>query len=206
MDNPKIVMNIIHVNLGSEIIFLGGRMKKLIVVSMIVGMIGAGCAHKAVVQSETPVQKPATVVESKPVAARTAGQVVPPENINEKGLAEMERLKKEIQAKLKDIHFNFDKYDLEADAKPILNDLANVFMKHPKLKVIIEGNCDERGTKEYNLALGDKRANAAKQYLISAGIPSARIDTISYGKEKPLCTQSTEECWTKNRRDHFVLN
>ena len=70
----------------------------------------------------------------------------------------------------------------------------------------IEGNCDERGAKEYNLALGDKRASAAKQYLSAAGIPAARIDTISYGKEKPLCTESTEECWTKNRRDHFVLN
>ena len=118
----------------------------------------------------------------------------------------MQRLKKELQAKLKDIHFNFDKSDLESSAKPVLNDLANILTKHPKLKVIVEGNCDERGTSEYNMALADKRASVAKQYLISAGIPSARIDTVSYGKEKPLCTQSTEECWTKNRRDHFVLN
>jgi peptidoglycan-associated lipoprotein len=182
-------------------------MKKLIVISMIVGIIGTGCAHKAVVQSETPVQKTTPkVVESKPVVAPTTGQMVPQKNLNEKELAEMQRLKKELQAKMKDIHFNFDKYDLEADAKPVLNDLANILMKHPKLKVIIEGNCDERGTKEYNMALADKRASVAKQYLISAGIPSALIDTVSYGKEKPICTQSTEECWSKNRRDHFVLN
>ncbi len=76
---------------------------------------------------------------------------------------------------------------------------------NPKTKVVVEGNCDERGTSEYNLALGDRRANAAKSYLVSLGIPSRRIKTISYGKEKPLCTESTEECWSKNRRDHFVL-
>jgi peptidoglycan-associated lipoprotein len=206
MDNPKIVMNIIHVNLWKRIYVLGGPMKKLIVVSMIVGMIGAGCAQKAVVQGEAPVQKPAAVVEGKTVAAPTTTQAAQPGNINETELAEMQRLKKELQENMKDIHFNFDKYDLESDAKPALSDLAKILMKHPKLKVIIEGNCDERGTMEYNLALGDKRANAAKQYMISAGISSSRIETISYGKEKPICTQSTEECWTKNRRDHFVLN
>jgi len=181
-------------------------MKKLIVVSMIVGIIGFGCSQKAVVQSEAPLQKPVpTVVESKPVVVQKTELVAPQENINEKDL-EMQRLKKELQAKLKDIHFNFDKSDLESSAKPVLNDLANILTKHPKLKVIVEGNCDERGTSEYNMALADKRASVAKKYLISAGIPSARIDTVSYGKEKPLCTQSTEECWTKNRRDHFVLN
>ena len=181
-------------------------MKKLIVVSMIVGIIGLGCSQKAVVQSESPLQKQAsTVVESKPVVVQKTEQVAPQENINEKDL-EMQRLKKELQAKLKDIHFNFDKSDLESSAKPVLNDLVNILTKHPKLKVIVEGNCDDRGTREYNMALADKRASVAKQYLISAGIPSARVDTVSYGKEKPLCTQSTEECWTKNRRDHFVLN
>jgi len=191
---------------GIEFVFLGGPMKKLIVVSMIVGIIGFGCSQKAVVQSEAPLQKPVpTVVESKPVVVQKTELVAPQENINEKDL-EMQRLKKELQAKLKDIHFNFDKSDLESSAKPVLNDLANILTKHPKLKVIVEGNCDERGTREYNMALADKRASVAKQYLISAGLPSARIDTVSYGKEKPLCTQSTEECWTKNRRDHFVLN
>lgn len=180
-------------------------MKKFILISMVVGALAFGCSQKAVVQSEAPLQKPATtVVESKPVVQRPA-QVAPQDNLSEKDL-EMQRLKKELQAKLKDIHFNFDKSDLEGNAKPVLNDLANILTKHQKLKVIIEGNCDDRGTREYNMALADKRASAAKQYLISAGIPSARIDTISYGKEKPICTQSTEECWTKNRRDHFVLD
>jgi peptidoglycan-associated lipoprotein len=196
-------MNIIHGMTGSSFILSGDTMKKLILASLIVGIIGFGCSQKAVVQSEAPMQKTApTVVESKPVVVTQPAQMGPQENINEKELAEI----KKLQARLKDIHFNFDKADLEATAKTALNDLADILTKHQKLKVIIEGNCDDRGTREYNLALGDKRANAAKQYLISAGIPSARIDTISYGKEKPLCTESTEECRTKNRRDHFVLN
>ena len=179
-------------------------MKKLVLVLMIVGLFGFGCSQKAVVQSEAPMQKAGpTVVESKPIIVQ---KTAPQENVNEKELGELQRLKKELQAKLKDIHFNFDKAELESSAKPALNDLANILTKHQKLKVIVEGNCDERGTREYNLALGDKRANAAKQYLISAGIPSARIDTVSYGKEKPLCTENAEECWAKNRRDHFVLN
>ena len=179
-------------------------MKKLILVSMIVGtIIAAGCAQKAVVQNEAPAQKPApTAAEKRPVVAPSTGQVVPQENIQERELAERQRM----QASLTDIHFNFDKYDLQPDAKPVLNNLSNILMNHPLLKVIIEGNCDERGTGEYNMALGDKRASAAKQYLISRGISTARVNTVSYGKEKPVCTESNEECWTKNRRDHFVLN
>ena len=183
-------------------------MKKLILVSMIVGtIITAGCAQKAVVQNEAPAQKPApTAVEKRPVVAPSTGQVVPQDNMREKELANMQRMQQELQAKLRDIHFNFDKYDLEAQAKTVLNDLADILAKHPNLRVTVEGNCDERGTGEYNMALGDKRASAAKQYLISRGISSARVNTVSYGKEKPVCTESTDECWTKNRRDHFVLN
>ncbi|HMK59946.1 MAG TPA: peptidoglycan-associated lipoprotein Pal [Dissulfurispiraceae bacterium] len=111
---------------------------------------------------------------------------------------------RELGTKIGDIHFAFDKYDLNDEGVAILKDVANIMGKS-NAKVLVEGNCDERGTKEYNLALGDKRASAAKQYLMSLGIPSAKIDTISYGKEKPLCTESTEECWARNRRDHLVL-
>ena len=182
-------------------------MKKFILVSMIVGIIATGCAQRAVVQTEAAIQKTAPkAVESKPVVAPSTMQFAPKQNIEERELAEMQRLKKELQASLRDIHFNFDKYDLEADAKPVLNNLANILTNHPLLQVIIEGNCDERGTEEYNMALSDRRASTAQQYLISAGIPAARVDTVGYGKDKPICTQSTEECWAKNRRDHFVLD
>ncbi len=183
-------------------------MRKLILLLIIVGLIGVGCTHRGVVQNEAPAPKtaPAPAVVKKTSSAPTAENVKTQENIRERELTQMQRLKNELQSKLKDIHFNFDKSDLEGDAKPVLRDIANILTKNQKLKILIEGNCDERGTREYNLALGDKRANSAKQYLISVGVPSANIETVSYGKEKPICTQSTEECWAKNRRDHFVLN
>ena len=111
---------------------------------------------------------------------------------------------REIEAKVGDIYFAFDKYDLNATSKSKLKTLAGILSKN-NVPLTVEGNCDERGTKEYNLALGDKRAVAAKQYLISLGISSSRISTISYGKEKPICTESNEACWAKNRRDHFVV-
>jgi peptidoglycan-associated lipoprotein len=111
---------------------------------------------------------------------------------------------REIEAKVGDIYFAFDKYDLDGKSKGKLKTLAGILSKN-SVPLTVEGNCDERGTKEYNLALGDKRASAAKQYLISLGISSSRISTISYGKEKPVCTESTEACWAKNRRDHFVV-
>jgi|WetSurMetagenome_2_1015567.scaffolds.fasta_scaffold00104_4 peptidoglycan-associated lipoprotein len=111
---------------------------------------------------------------------------------------------KDIEGRIGDIYFAFDKYDLDGSSKGTLKKLANILSKK-SVNITVEGNCDERGTKEYNLALGDKRATAAKQYLISLGIASSRVSTVSYGKEKPICTESTEACWAKNRRDHFVV-
>jgi len=111
----------------------------------------------------------------------------------------------ELNTKIEDIHFDFDKSDIKDNEKPILKNLYGMLSGNTKTNVVVEGNCDERGTSEYNLALGDRRANSAKSYLVSLGVPTTRIRTISYGKEKPLCTESTEECWAKNRRDHFVL-
>lgn len=124
-----------------------------------------------------------------------------------KELADKKRreLVNELQAKVQDIHFDFDRYDITNDAKPALKKVAENLSNNNKLKVIVEGHCDERGTNEYNLALGDKRANAAKEYLKALGISSGMIETISYGEEKSACSESSEACWAKNRRDHFVL-
>jgi peptidoglycan-associated lipoprotein len=103
-----------------------------------------------------------------------------------------------------DIHFEFDKYDIRSDAKPVLQSVAEWLMKNKSADLLIEGHCDDRGTNEYNLALGDRRAKAARDYLAALGIPAGRINIISYGEEKLLCTEQTEECWQKNRRAHFV--
>ncbi len=106
---------------------------------------------------------------------------------------------------IKDAYFDYDKYDIRPDAQSALQADAQFLQQHPDIKFTIEGHCDERGSTEYNLALGDNRANAAKQALVSLGISADRIKTISYGKEKPVCTEANEECWQRNRRAHFVL-
>lgn len=105
---------------------------------------------------------------------------------------------------LKPIYFDFDKSFIRDDAKDVIKANAAWLKAHPNVKIRIEGNCDERGTKEYNQALGQRRAASAKKYLADMGISSNRISLISYGKEKPVCTESTESCWQKNRKDDFV--
>ena len=103
-----------------------------------------------------------------------------------------------------DAYFDLDKADIRADAQQALRSDADFLKKYPQAHITIEGHCDERGSTEYNLALGDRRANAVKQYLVNLGIPAANINTVSYGKEKPFCTESNETCWQQNRRGHLT--
>jgi peptidoglycan-associated lipoprotein len=105
---------------------------------------------------------------------------------------------------VKDIYFDYDRYDVSAAQQGSITTTAQYLAAHPGIRFSVEGHCDERGSTEYNLALGDNRANAVKGALVRAGIPGDRVRTISYGKEKPFCTESTEDCWQKNRRGHFV--
>jgi peptidoglycan-associated lipoprotein len=106
---------------------------------------------------------------------------------------------------VQDIYFDYDKADLRPESQQSLARAAQAINQHPNWRVKIEGNCDERGSTEYNLTLGEQRADAAKQYLVQQGVSADRLQTISYGKEKPVCSESTEDCWQKNRHDHFVL-
>ena len=105
---------------------------------------------------------------------------------------------------VRDIFFDYDKYDIRPDQQAALQADAQFLVQHAAMRFTIEGHCDERGSTEYNLALGDNRANAVKNALIQAGVAADRIRTISYGKEKPFCTESNEQCWQQNRRGHFV--
>ena len=119
--------------------------------------------------------------------------------------------RKEFQAKAqifenRNIYFDFDSYVLTDEAKSILNNKAQFLKRYPKVNVNIEGHCDERGTAEYNLALGEKRAHSAYQYLVNLGISPQRMVTISYGEERPIAMGQSEEAWAKNRRDHFVID
>ena len=102
-----------------------------------------------------------------------------------------------------DIHFDFDKYVLTPQSMMILDDKAAYLREHAGVRVLVEGHADDRGSNEYNLALGDRRANSAKNYLVKSGVAASRITTISYGEEQPLCMQQNESCWYRNRRGHF---
>lgn len=110
------------------------------------------------------------------------------------------------QGPLSDIHFAYNDYTVTSQDGEILKTNAKWLQDNPNTRVQIEGHCDERGSEEYNIALGARRAQAAKDYLVTLGIPAGRVSTISYGKELPLCTEHTEDCWAQNRRAHFVVS
>jgi peptidoglycan-associated lipoprotein len=105
---------------------------------------------------------------------------------------------------IKDVYFDYDRADVRGDQQASVQADAQFLSQHMNINITIEGHCDERGSTEYNIALGDKRANAVKQALVTAGVSASRIKTISYGKEKPFCTESNEACWQQNRRGHLV--
>jgi peptidoglycan-associated lipoprotein len=105
---------------------------------------------------------------------------------------------------VRDAYFDYDKADVRPDARVALSTTADFLKRHPSIRATIEGHCDERGSTEYNLGLGDRRASAVKQYLVSLGVSADRLSTVSFGKEKPFCNESNESCWQQNRRGHFV--
>jgi len=105
---------------------------------------------------------------------------------------------------LQRIHYDFDKSNIKAEYEPVLKSNASWLQDHKDTKVTIEGHCDERGSVEYNVALGDRRAHSAKGYMKNLGVAQDRMNTISYGKERPICTQHEESCWWQNRRAEFV--
>jgi len=167
-----------------------------------------GCPKSADVSSAPEAQK----VEQAPAAAADAAKAAEEKKAAEEAAAAKaaaeERAAKERAAKetmgLQPIYFDFDKSFVRDDAKGVMKANAEWLKANPKAKVRIEGNCDERGTIEYNQALGQRRAASAKKYLTDMGVSGKRISLISYGKEKPVCKESSEDCWQKNRRADLV--
>jgi peptidoglycan-associated lipoprotein len=170
-------------------------------------VVMVGCAKKAVKEEPMGTGKPGETAWGKPAEEAERAR------IEEKSLeASLERKKYPgIEGEflesslLNDIHFGFDRYDLTPKAREILAQNADLLLKNPRAKIQIEGHCDERGTIEYNLALGERRANSTQQYLISLGVSPNRMSSISYGEEMPVDPRHDEEAWAKNRRAHFII-
>ncbi len=152
--------------------------------------------------TQPPAQRPQPIAEqpATPQVARDGSQRPMP--------AEVRRTLNERLAHLSDALFDYDKATIRPDAQKALDEdvkvIRDILADYPSQKLIIEGHCDERGSEEYNMALGDRRAAASKEFLGSMGIPQTQLTVISYGKGKPVCTEKTEECWQKNRRAHVT--
>ena len=166
----------------------------------------AACGPK-----DTPAPAPIVEPEPEPAPAETVPPTPAPDTSTDEKPALLEGELADIARRIKaqgllgDVYFDFDKFDLRPDARERLQKNADFMQEFSTLEFGLEGHCDERGTNEYNLALGERRANAAKDYLVSLGVGSSRLRTISYGEEKPFCMGHDESCWQANRRGHFVL-
>jgi peptidoglycan-associated lipoprotein len=179
-------------------------------------IFGAACAKKPVAVSAPPPPAPAAV--STPAARETTptplvrretpappvAEAKPSTYPNAETRARID----ELIGRIQDAYFDYDQHTLRSDAITTLaadsKELATILAQYPGYKLKIEGYCDERGSAEYNIALGDARAKAAKDYLVNAGVAAAQLDTVSFGKEMPVCTEHDETCWQKNRRVHIV--
>ena len=187
------------------------RMTALLAVLSITALLAGGCASKEVVKTEEPgvatvkaetpktqpyfkTEEPAVPAQQQPIDAPVEikpADAQPPKSAAEVSLFET-------------VYFDFDKSDLRQDARTILSKNAEILLKNKALKKVrIEGHCDERGSAEYNMALGERRANSVQQYLVTLGVQPDRLSVISYGKEKPAVIGSSEEVWAKNRRAEF---
>jgi peptidoglycan-associated lipoprotein len=163
-------------------------------VALILTFLFVGCSKE---------EPPPPTAEAQPRPAAPPPPPPPPAPTPSPGPSISQQAFQEFQNQ--DINFDFDKYDLRTDARAVLDRKASFLNQNSSVRAQIEGHCDERGTNEYNLALGERRANAAKQYLTTAGISAARLSTISYGEERPLDPGHNEAAWARNRRAHFVI-
>lgn len=201
----------------------------IFILILCLGLFLVGCPKKTVVVNRDRPSVQRSEEASRLEAERAAREAREAQELKERELARIKEeeakkptggeLEKSLVAKkergiegevfesklLKDIRFDYDKYDIRRVDEGILRENAAFLKKNPKMKIQIEGHCDERGTVEYNLALGERRANNTKRYLVSLGITSDRISMISFGKERPLDPGHNEEAWAKNRRAHIVV-
>jgi len=177
-------------------------------------LVGAGCAKKKVAAAAppppaatAPAPQPAAAPAARPVPQPVQAETAPARRYPD--AATRARID-ELLAKIEDAYFDYNQHTLRPDAvvalKADATELRDIVTQYPDYKMTIEGHCDERGSEEYNLALGDERAKAAKDYLVGVGIPDTQLAVVSYGKNKPVCDEHDESCWQRNRRIHIVAS
>jgi peptidoglycan-associated lipoprotein len=190
--------------------------RELVVITIAtLSIIGVGCAKKkvAAITPNPPQQRevatPGTPSANPPQREASTPQAATPSTprSNMPDAATRARID-QLLARIEDAYFDYNKHTLRPDAISALQtdstELRDILKDYPDYKLTVEGHCDERGSAEYNMALGEARAEAAKNYLVQVGIPGQQLGVISYGKEKPVCQEQTEACWQKNRRIHIV--
>lgn len=178
------------------------RQSVVVVVALVIAGALSGCGKKKV--SAPPPPPPVTPATPPPAPPAPPRDVVTQTDeyarLRQASVDEIERM-----GLLEEIHFDFDRADIRDGDRAVLTKDADVLKRFDFLKITVEGHCDERGTVEYNLALGDRRARAAYDYLVALGVPAERMKVVSYGKEVPICRESSEDCWQRNRRAHFTV-
>ncbi len=185
--------------------------KWAVLVLSVAALVAAGCAKKQTVKSEgaqgapgaAAARAPGAVGEAPVKEAPPAPMAVTP--ATPPAAAPGVAVTEEKPSQFDDVRFDFDKSEVKEDGRKTCQVVADYLKKNPRAKLLIEGHCDERGTAEYNMALGERRATAVMTYLVSLGVPKAALSTVSFGKEKPLDPGHDEGAWAKNRRAHFVL-
>ena len=181
--------------------FMAIQPNRLAFLAALLCTFASGC-RKPEVKPQELLKTEAPVVTASPKAS---AQIPDPSALVAAQRAKAERaFQRATEAALKDIHFEYDQTEIRKEDRPVLVNLANFLRIYPATRLQIEGHCDERGTNEYNIALGNRRASATLRYLTALGIQDERFTTISYGKEKPLCALANESCWSQNRRAHFL--
>ena len=191
------------------------RSRGVVLVAVAAAAIGAGCAKKKAAAVTPPAPPPVVERPAAPPAAppqQAAAKPETPRQIARPTTPDAATRKRidELLARIEDAYFDYDKATLRSDAIEALrkdsNELRDILKDYPNYKLTIEGHADERGSAEYNMALGQARAEAAKNYLVQVGSPAQQLGVITYGKQKPTCQESNESCWQKNRRIHIVAN
>jgi peptidoglycan-associated lipoprotein len=193
------------------------RRNLLVIPVAMIGLLAVGCGTKKVAVLPPPPQPPPTVTATNRTPDRgLTDRTPPPATTTTAPAAEASRYPDKatrdridtLLARISDAYFDYDKHNLRPDAVQTLQadsiELRDILKQYPDYKLVIEGHADERGSDEYNIGLGDARAKSAKEYLVQVGIPSQQMSVVSYGKERPICTEHDEACWQKNRRVHII--